>query len=294
MKTLQFQVPCSQEHTLTIQEDNQPFFYPYLHQHQEMQITWIIRGEGTLVVDNQLHRFASGDIYLLGANQEHLFKSDPEYFVPGSSKSIQTLNIFFNPKGKLANLLQLPEMMALQPFIQQSQVGFKLPTEYRDLISREILNIQYATGIEQLIHFSLLLKRLYNMNESLEPLIRSSGSRLNPAEFEESRLKNVYNYVILHYSQVISLDDIADMANMSVHAFCRYFKKKTGQTFLEFLNQTRVNEACRKLASRKFDSISTIAYDCGFNSINNFNRVFKNLTSQSPRQYLSSYQANTN
>jgi len=294
MKTLQFEIPSSQEHTLTIQEDNQPFFYPYLHQHQEMQITWIIRGEGTLVVDNQLHRFTSGDIYLLGANQEHLFKSDPEYFIPGSIKSIQTLNIFFNPKGKLGNLLQLPEMMALQPFIQQSQVGFKLPADLRDIISRLILNVQYANGIEQLIHFSLLLKRLYNVNDVLEPLIKSSSNRLSPIEFEENRLKNVYNHVIQHYSQVISLDDIADMANMSVHAFCRYFKKKTGQTFLEFLNQTRVNEACRKLASRKFDSISTIAYDCGFNSINNFNRVFKNLTSQSPRQYLNSYQANIN
>jgi len=293
MKTLQYQIPTSQEHTLTIQEDNQPFFYPYLHQHEEMQITWIIKGEGTLVVDNQLHRFTSGDIYMLGGNQEHLFKSDPEYFIAGSNKSIQTLNIFFNPKGQLGNLLQLPEMMALQPFIQQSQGGFKLPVEHHAAISKQILDIQYSTGIEQLIQFSILLKRLYNFNDVLEPLIKSIN-KVNPLEFEESRLKNVYNHVIEHYSQVISLDDIADMANMSVHAFCRYFKKKTGQTFLEFLNQTRVNEACRKLASRKFDSISTIAYDCGFNSINNFNRVFKNMTSQSPRQYLTSYQANTN
>lgn len=293
MKTLQYQVPISQEHTLTVFEDNQPYFYPFLHQHQEMQITWIIKGEGTLVVDNQLRRFSSGDIYLIGANQEHLFKSDPEYFIPGSDKSIRTLNIFFNPEGNLAKLLQLPEMMPLKPFLQQSQVGFKLPVTYHNAISTLIKGIQYASGIDQLIEFSLLLNRLCHVNDELEPLIKSN-SRINYTEFEEGRLKKVCNYVLQHYCQVISLDEIADMANMSVHAFCRYFKKKTGQTFLEFLNQTRVNEACRKLSSKKFDSISTIAYQCGFNSINNFNRVFKNTIGQSPRQYLNSYQANTN
>jgi len=293
MKTLQFQIPTSQEHTLTVQEDHLPHFFPYLHQHQEMQITWIIKGEGTLVVDNQLHRFSSGDIYLLGANQQHLFKSDPEYFIAGTSKHIQTLNIYFNPDGKLANLLHLPEMMTLQPFIQQSQVGFKLPISFQQEISEQMITIQYATGIEQLIHFSILLKYLNQLNGAMEPLIKTVN-RVNPVELEEIRLKKVHGYVLGHYAKVISLEHIADMAHMSVHAFCRYFKKKTGQTFLEFLNQTRVNEACRKLASKKFDSISTIAYDCGFNSINNFNRVFKNQTGQSPRQYLTSYQANTN
>jgi AraC-like DNA-binding protein len=293
MKTLQYQIPTSQEHTLTIQEDNQPYFYPYLHQHREMQITWIIKGEGTLVVDNQLHRFSPGEIYLLGANQQHLFKSDPEYFLEESKKNIQTLNIFFDPSGKLSNLLQLPEMMTLQPFIQQSQVGFKLAGRYSELISKQIMDVQDASGIEQLIHFSILLKHLYKANTELEPLIRSSHLA-NPKDYEEDRLKNVYKYVLRYYYKSISLEDIAGMANMSVHAFCRYFKKHTGQTFLEFLNQTRVNEACNKLTSKRFDSISTIGYECGFNSINNFNRVFKNLTGESPRQYLVKYQANTN
>lgn len=293
MRTLNFQIPTSQEHTLTIQEDIQPYFYPYLHQHQEMQITWIIKGEGTLVVDNQLHRFSAGEIYLLGANQQHLFKSDPEYFLAGSKKQIQTLNIYFDPKGKLANLLALPEMTTLLPFIQQSQVGFKLAGPASKAISRHILNVYAATGLEQLIHFSILLKHLYRSNAALEPLIKSSH-RVNPVEYEENRLKNIYNYVLQYYCQSISLDHVADMANMSVHAFCRYFKKQTGQTFLEYLNQTRVNEACNKLTSKRFDSISTIGYECGFNSINNFNRVFKNLTGKSPRQFLLKYQENTN
>lgn len=293
MKTLHYQVPISQEHTLTVFEDNQPYFYPHLHQHQEMQIIWIIKGEGTLVVENQLRRFAAGDIYLIGANQEHLFKSDPEYFIPGNTKGIRTLNIFFNPEGSLASLLQLPEMVALRPFIQQSQLGFKLPDTYQDTISALIKGIQHASGIDQLIAFSTLLYQLHHVNAELEPLIRS-GQKVSYTELEDGRLKKVCNYVIDHYFQIIPLEEVADMANMSVHAFCRFFKRKTGHTFLEFLNQTRINEACRKLAGRKFISISVVAYECGFNSINNFNRVFKHTMGQSPKQYLSSYQASTN
>jgi AraC-like DNA-binding protein len=111
----------------------------------------------------------------------------------------------------------------------------------------------------------------------------------NINETEGIRISNIYNYILQHYSTVITLDDVAREACMTPQAFCRYFKKHTRQTFVSFLNQTRINEACKKLTGNKYESISVVAYKCGFNSITNFNRVFKSVIGRSPRDYLDSY-----
>jgi AraC-like DNA-binding protein len=76
---------------------------------------------------------------------------------------------------------------------------------------------------------------------------------------------------------------------MTPQAFCRFFKKRTRHTFVSFLNEVRINEACKKLTEGGFDSISTVAYTCGFNSITNFNRVFKAVLGKSPSEYVESY-----
>lgn len=76
---------------------------------------------------------------------------------------------------------------------------------------------------------------------------------------------------------------------MTPQAFCRYFKKHTGHTFVSFLNSMRINEACKKLTENSDESISVVAYKCGFTSITNFNRVFKSVMGNSPRGYLDNY-----
>ena len=80
MKALQFTLPVTYDKSVIVQEEQLPHFYPYLHRHNEAQLTWIQEGEGTLVAGTSMHSFSAGDIFLLGANQPHLFKSNPEYF----------------------------------------------------------------------------------------------------------------------------------------------------------------------------------------------------------------------
>ena len=92
-----------------------------------------------------------------------------------------------------------------------------------------------------------------------------------------------------HYASPITLEDVAKQAHMTPQAFCRYFKKHTRHTFVSFLSEVRINEACKKLTDGAYDSIAGVAYNCGFNSITNFNRVFKSVTSRSPSEYVNSF-----
>lgn len=288
MKVLQFSIPVAHDKSVIVQEDHLPHFYPHLHCHTEAQIAWIQQGEGTLVAGNNMHGFKSGDIFFLGANQPHLFKSNPEYFTKESNKSTRATMLFFNPVGPLSSLFGLPEMKSLKAFIDQHPQGFKLPSVYREEVSALLQDIKIASGSDQLIQFFLLLKFLNKINIQLYPL--SSLEHASAfTETEGIRISNIYNYILQNYKNPITLADVADVANMTPQAFCRYFKKHTGHTFVSFLNETRINEACKKLTSGMFDSISSVAYNCGFNSITNFNRVFKSAIGNSPREYLDNY-----
>lgn len=288
MKVLQFTIPVAYDKSVIVQQDELPYFYPHLHRHKEAQITWIQAGEGTLIASNNMHTFRSGEIYLLGADQPHLFKSNPEFFQPDNKSMIRTLTVFFDPNGALASLFSLPEMKVLRDFIHQTQQGFLVPSEFTDRVSRIMIDIQKNSGSDQMICFLQLLSVLQSINPRPEPLSPSSISH-DITESEGIRISNIYNYILQHYSEAVTLDDVAREACMTPQAFCRYFKKHTGHTFISFLNSMRVNEACKKLTENRYESISVVAYKCGFTSITNFNRVFKNVMGNSPRGYLDSY-----
>ena len=287
MKVLQFTIPVSHDKTIIVQKESLPHFYPHLHRHEEIQLTWVQKGEGTLIAENNMHSFWSNEIFWLGADQPHLFKSDQTYFVPKSKKNIQALTIFFNPNGKLAPLFDLVELKNIKQFIRKFQSGFKLPDSLVAEVASRMLRIQQSKAADQFIHFIDLLKLLQSSSD-LHPLV--SGSTLaSVSDHEGIRIGEIYNYIMQHYDTDIMLEDIAKHAHMTPQAFCRYFKKHTRLTFVSFLNEVRINEACKKLSDGSYDSISTVAYHCGFNSITIFNRVFKTVTGKSPRDYVREY-----
>jgi len=287
MKVLQFTLPVANDKSVITEQVELPYHYPYLHRHKETQITWIQQGEGTLIAGNNMHYFAAGDIFLLGANLPHLFKSNPEYFLP-STKGVKALTFFFNTEGILATLFELPELKQFKQFLQQHQQGFKVPAANIDKIIQVMTALKKASGPDQLIQFFQLLKCLSGISEPLLPL-SSYGNLPGITENEGIRIGNIYNFIMQHYSEAIALEDVAKAAFMTPESFCRYFKKHTGHTFITFLNEVRINEACKMLTSHQFDSISKIAYKCGFKSITNFNRVFKFVIGNSPRDYMEKY-----
>lgn len=245
MKVLQFTIPVPANQTLIVQKDVLPYFYPHLHRHHEIQLTWVQKGEGTLVADNNMQTFGSNEIFWLGANQPHLFKSDPSYFLPKSKKVITALTIFFDPNGRLVHLFDLPEIKNIKKFIQKNPAGFKIPQQHVAEISNQMLLVKKGNGIEQMIHFLDILNKLMGC-EDLSPLSASSQPQ-QYSEHEGIRMANIYNFIMQHYNEPVTLEEVAKQAHMTPQAFCRYFKKHTRHTFISFLSEVRINEACKKI-----------------------------------------------
>lgn len=125
MKALQFTIPVFHDKTVIIENYQSKFFYSNLHRHEEIQLMWILKGEGTLIADCNMHTFTDNDIFLLGANQPHVFKSDKEYFSSENEKFVEGVSVFFNPDGPLGSLFQLPELSSLQSFFETIKVDLR-------------------------------------------------------------------------------------------------------------------------------------------------------------------------
>lgn len=282
MKVLQFTIPVSYDKNIILLKEQLPFFYPHFHRHEEIQLTWVQKGTGTLIAENSMQTFRTNEIFWIASNQPHVFKSDQD--TTAAEDSAQALTIFFNPNGKLATVFELTELKKLGLFIHKYPNGFKVPEQYIKELSELMLRIDQSQGTRQFMNFILMLSFLQPLQD-LVPLV--SGSRLSSVNDQEGiRIGAIYDYIMKHYDADIMLEDIAKHANMTPQAFCRYFKKHTRLTFITFLNEVRIHEACKKLSGGINDNISTIAYQSGFNSIATFNRVFKTITGRAPREYI--------
>jgi AraC-like DNA-binding protein len=101
-------------------------------------------------------------------------------------------------------------------------------------------------------------------------------------------MRVVHEYVMQHFRQEISLDKVAALANMSPSAFCRYFKARANKTFTDFVSEVRIGHACRLLIEGNMN-VSQLAYECGYKTISNFNRQFKEIVKESPLKYQQQY-----
>jgi AraC-like DNA-binding protein len=290
MKVVQFTIPVAGEYSVIVQEDIQQWFYEHLHRHNETQITWIIEGDGTLIAGNYMQPFKSGDIYIVGANQPHVFKSDPSYFDKRKKKEIHTISIFFNPRGFFKPILELPEMKTVSKFVETSSYGLQAHYLHQDVLRAGIEEVRSKTSAQRLAAFIETLQLMAGLKKwktlSTE-LVEHSIS-----DSEGLRMNDIYQYTMNNYTDNITLKKISDIAHLTPQAFCRYFKKHTLKTYVNFLNEVRVSEACKKLMSRDYESVSSVAYQTGFSNAVTFNRVFKKVTGKSPRQYSKEYNQN--
>lgn len=287
MKIIQFTVPVKIDNSIHFQEDRLPYFYPHLHRHKEIQITWVMNGEGTLIVGNTMHNFQSGDLFVIGANQPHLFKSDASFFDPQNRKTIHSLNIFFNPAGFVSHLLEFPEMLSIKKFVESSCFGMHASGKNAVKLAEHFLKISNATAGFRLAYFVELLQVMANFK--YWQYLSAQSFATNITDSEGLRMNEIYRYTMEHFTENITLEQIASIACLTSQSFCRYFKKHTGKTYVHFLNEVRINEACKRFMDNNFDSIGNIAYKCGFNSVVSFNRVFKTITNKTPKGFIKTY-----
>jgi AraC-like DNA-binding protein len=276
VKVLPFKIPKPEQDALVFQEDKELVFYDKLHQHEEIQLSLILEGEGTLIVGDTVNYYGQGDIIIIGSNLPHVFKSD----VNASSKS-HMLSLFFTKTSFGADFFKLEELQELRLFFKRTAHGFKI-TSSKKAISSLFFELKQSSKFER---FIILLKLLKIASTSSYKSLSSFIYEKKYNDNEGKRMRDVFEYTMTHYEKDISLEAIAEVAAMTKNAFCKYFKRRTNKTYFRFLNELRIEHASKLLLVENNFSIAEIAERSGFNNISNFNRQFKAVKQVTPSGY---------
>ena len=116
-------------------------------------------------------------------------------------------------------------------------------------------------------------------------MLHNADYKYRLKESETRRINLVYNYAAQHFHGHIALKDAAALLNMTPTSFSRYFRMKTSKSFSDFITELRIRHACKLLSEDDNKTISQVSYECGFNTLSNFNRQFKWYMKITPKAY---------
>jgi AraC-like DNA-binding protein len=283
MKVIPFNIPKTRHEAFRLQLDKVPYLYDKLHQHPETQIMFIEKGEGTLIAGDYVGRFSVGDVFLIGSNQPHVFRNDNPYYKSKSKLKAQATSIYFDEKYAGESFWLLDEMQSVHHFLLQAGLGYRITGTLRTQMAMLIHDLTKSKGIEKLILFFQLLKRLSESKE-LQPLSIAPAKNVF-SMMEGKRMNDILQFTLNNSDRKIKIKEVASVANLSSEAFCRYFKLRTQKTYTNFLNELRVSNACKMLIEKE-KTIQEICYEVGFSNLSHFNRTFKKVTSKTPKAYL--------
>ncbi|MFY8035768.1 MAG: AraC family transcriptional regulator [Cyclobacteriaceae bacterium] len=283
MKVVPFNVPKTAPEAFRFQEDIRAHFYDQLHQHPELQVMLILKGEGTLVAGDYLGRFEANDLFIIGSEQPHVFRNDEVYYRKGrSKKKVHAISLYFHEQYVGEWFWNLTEMKAIRSFFKTSLRGYRVTGTTKEKLTQIILRIKTKTGLDRLSVF-IKLFQLLTQSRDLKSLSVTAPYGV-PQPIEGKRMNDVLQFTFKESHRKIYLEEVAEIAHLSTEAFCRYFKMRTQKTYTTFLNEVRVSNACRLLMNPEMP-IQDVCFQSGFTNISNFNRIFKRVTGKSPSIY---------
>jgi AraC-like DNA-binding protein len=250
-----------------------PFFEFKWHYHPEYELTYILKGNGNRIVGNSYEQFDDGDLVLLGSNLPHTWSNKETNNTPSEAIVIQFSKEFMAP------FLDLHESILIKKMLESSSRGIRFGPD--EALRDKMVDLTESKGVDRIIRLFSLLDAL-----SKKPchFIAPNTFHNVVSKKSEMRINKVCVYIQNHFSDKISLKEVADLIHLTESNFCKFFKKATGKTYSNYVNEIRINEACRLLAQTE-KTISQISFECGFETLSYFNRVFLQKKIMTPSSY---------
>ena len=252
------------------------------HYHPEFELTYIVQGTGQRFVADSVHPFSEDDLVLLGSHLPHFWRNSSEFYQSDSQLSAESVVVQF-PQALIDDFLaKVPDFKSIMVLLRHSIFGIQFSQEATEKVRDKLLQLpQLSEGFR----FVALLDILLILSQDSSPtLLASAAYRITIDDAETERMKRILDFTLAHFQEEIHLETIAEIAHLTVPAFCRYFKKRTQKTYIEFVNQLKINHA-RKLLTDLELSVAQVGLECGFHNLSNFHQIFKRQIGKSPLQY---------
>ncbi|GAB3926971.1 AraC family transcriptional regulator [Larkinella terrae] len=286
MKAHFYKVPVNAQDSFSIRHDVKANFGNIWHYHPELELHYVIRGEGVRFIGDDVSNFSAGEMLLVGENLPHTWRCNEAYFREDPDNLVEAIVMQFRPDCLGRDFLNLAETQPIRRLYEKALRGLLIKGETCEKVAELLHRAVEAKPLHRLIVLLSILEVLAQSDE-LET-ITSERVFYQSNELETVRLNKVYSHTLANYAREITLDEIASVANLSVTSFCRYFKLMTHKTYHEFLTEIRVSHACRALVENKL-SAEAICFESGFNNLSNFYRHFKRVKGITPLEYKRNY-----
>ena len=241
------------------------------HYHPEIELVFVFGGIGRRHVGNHVSYYENGDLVVIGSNLPH------SGFGYGALAMHEEVVIQFRREIILDGL----EFEPILTLFKKADFGLSFIGKTREILMPIFKEMLLLEGFDRYIKLLQILKILADSNEYVT---------LNLTQYEKSnfskdqkRVLKIFEFVERNFAAEIKTKEMADLSNLTIPAFCNYFKKNFGVSFTDFLNEYRINQACMKLSEGK--SIKDVCFECGFNSLSYFSRSFKNIKNITPTDF---------
>ena len=237
----------------------------YWHFHPEYELVYIEGANGTRHVGDHISQYEHSDLVLIGSNIPHL---NFDYGIQTDYKK-EVLHVSSAFKNKI--FTEIPELTEVFELFEKSQQGIAFTGRTKVNIGSRLKKLHVLAPFSQFLEVLHIFSILATSKEYV--LLHDYPVVNKYSQKQQDRLKNIYAFIDENYQRKIELKEVAALSNLSKEAFCRYFKGATGSAFTSFLNQYRISQAKRLLLKGR--NISETCYECGYESLSYFNRIFK-------------------
>ena len=260
------------------------FTYP-IHKHEVFELNYVENGEGVLrIVGDSAETIGNRELVLITSpDLEHVWEQDK-----CKSEDIREITVqFFFDFNSSYSLFNRTPLLPIKRLFERARKGVAFTQEAIEKVY-PLLNSLSSTKDKfySVINFLTLLYEL-SLADGTRELASSSFAKVD-VDSESRRILKVKDYISNHYTEEVRLADLADLVGMSPTSFSRFFKLRSGKTLSDYVVEMRLGVAARQLIDTT-NSISEICYDCGFNTLSNFNRLFKKYKGCSPTEFREKY-----
>lgn len=279
MKIMHEQISFAPRTLLKVKWDDFPHFTFPWHFHSEFEIVYILKSTGKRFVADSVEPFGEGDLTLLGSNLPHFWKNE---ISEDKESHVNAIVVQFHKDFFKEEINSYSEFHAIRELLKRASRGISFEPASAEKAGKMLKRLLKLKGLERMLYFINILETLAHIDHYR--LLASQGYQAGDIKELNTRLDKVMHFINTNYQRKISQEEIASRIGMTTSAFCRYFKEKTGKGFIFFVNEMRIGYACKLLMENHL-SISQVCYECGFNNLSNFNRIFKSITGSTPGDY---------
>lgn len=249
------------------------FDFP-VHYHPEYEINLVLNSGGKRIIGDSIKEYNDPDMALIGPNTPHAWT--------GPEKGAQVITIQFQEDFLSDKSLSRKLLHPIKDMLERSKMGIQFSKEVTSSMVPRVKELTQVKGFDSLLNF---LSLLYDLSISRNQTALSSPNYIDNYDTSKSkRIAKVNNYLCENLHNPITIEEVANLVNMSPSAFSHFFKKRTQRTFSNYLSDLRIGNAATLLIETD-KNISEICYDSGFNNLSNFNRVFKNQKGCTPKEF---------